>query len=74
MGEIAEMMLEGTLCQQCGEFMGDACGYPRTCQGCKREDRKLTTAPKVSCPGPDRPFARRSQSMNLREHRQKVGI
>ena len=36
MGEIAEMMLEGTLCQTCGEFMddNDANGYPRSCGGC----------------------------------------
>ena len=39
MGEIAEMMLDGTLCQGCGEFMGDACGYPRSCAGCAKEER-----------------------------------
>ncbi len=45
MGEIADMMLDGTFCQVCGGVMGDvdenfvAPGYPRTCGGCKREDR-----------------------------------
>ena len=34
MGEIAEMMLDGTMCQQCGEFMGEAEGYPITCGAC----------------------------------------
>ncbi len=33
MGEIAEMMLDGTLCEACGEFMheGKAGGIPRYC-------------------------------------------
>lgn len=36
MGEIADMMLDGTLCQGCGEFMdGDGLGLPRYCHGCK---------------------------------------
>lgn len=37
MGEIAEMMLDGTLCQVCGELLGDdAPGHPRTCVGCAK--------------------------------------
>src|SRR6185312_10679181 len=32
MGEIADMMLDGTLCEGCGEFMGDdGDGWPRYC-------------------------------------------
>lgn len=37
MGEIADMMLDGTMCQVCGEFMDlgeDPAGYPVTCAGC----------------------------------------
>lgn len=37
MGEIADMMLEGTLCQTCGEYMdheGSNEGYPVSCPGC----------------------------------------
>ena len=38
MGEIAEMMLDGTMCQVCGEFMdGEPAGYPVTCAGCSEE-------------------------------------
>lgn len=45
MGEIADMMLDGTLCQICGTLMEDfitgertrAPGYPRTCQDCIEE-------------------------------------
>lgn len=30
MGEIAEMMLDGTLDSITGEYLGEACGYPRS--------------------------------------------
>jgi len=32
--EIAEMHLDGTLCEQCGEYLGEAVGYPRLCVWC----------------------------------------
>lgn len=32
MGEVAEMMLDGTLCERCGTYIeGDAPGHPRYC-------------------------------------------
>ncbi len=31
MGEIAEMMLDGTLCEGCGEYIGSDAGYPQYC-------------------------------------------
>lgn len=31
MGEIAEMMLDGTLCEACGEYIGSDAGYPQYC-------------------------------------------
>lgn len=32
MGEAAEMMLDGTLCEGCGVYLdGDSPGYPRYC-------------------------------------------
>jgi hypothetical protein len=35
MGEIADMMLDGTLCQSCGEYLDqEPCGYPVSCGGC----------------------------------------
>lgn len=46
MGEIAEMMLDGTLCSSCGEYLGsDADGYPIQCLGCEGDDAERT-APK----------------------------
>lgn len=37
MGEIADMMINGLMCQYCGEFMEDheEPGYPRSCGGCE---------------------------------------
>lgn len=40
MGEISEMMLEGILCEGCGEFMGGAPGYPQRCAGCEPRSPK----------------------------------
>ena len=40
MGEIAEMMLDGTMCEGCGEFMdigGEPAGYPVRCAACGEE-------------------------------------
>ena len=37
MGEIADMMLEGVLCQICGVYLGEGDGYPMTCPGCSDE-------------------------------------
>jgi hypothetical protein len=47
MGEIAEMMLCGILCEGCGVYLGDDVGYPRRCGSCKFSD----TPP----PPPERP-------------------
>ncbi len=42
MGEISEMMLDGTLCIECGAYIEDynADGYPRECEDCKRERKR----------------------------------
>jgi predicted Zn-ribbon and HTH transcriptional regulator len=38
MGEVAEMMLDGTLCQYCGAYLDDSIGYfPQSCPDCKKE-------------------------------------
>ena len=39
MGEIAEMMLDGTMCEQCGQFISDEpVGYPMVCDECETEN------------------------------------
>ena len=46
MGEIAEMMLDGTLCEQCGEYMGNSCGHTQVCAGCRSTEKSEPTKPK----------------------------
>jgi hypothetical protein len=41
MGEIADMMLDGDLCEGCGDYLGDGDGFPRLCESCEEESEKL---------------------------------
>lgn len=41
MGEIAEMMLDGTLDYETGEYIGDPCGYPKTASNQKKTLSKV---------------------------------
>ncbi|QWP79187.1 hypothetical protein J5226_12715 [Lysobacter sp. K5869] len=54
MGDIADMMLDGTLCEGCGVYMGDggARGFPRRCRDCRRDDYRPAPpkVAKVPCP------------------------
>ncbi len=77
MGEIADMMLDGTLCEGCGVYMGDDCGYSRRCAGCRKQD-KLVTAPKekvkhefLTCPE----CKKRVKKVGILDHRRdKHGV
>jgi len=40
MGEVADMMLDGTLCECCGTYLGKPVGYPRYCENCKPQEKK----------------------------------
>lgn len=35
MGDIADMMIEGVLCEGCGVYIGCEVGYPRKCSSCE---------------------------------------
>lgn len=37
MGEIAEMMINGEMCQECGQFLAEEHGYPISCVECDGE-------------------------------------
>jgi hypothetical protein len=62
MGEIADMMLDGTLCEGCGTYLGDDGGFPSRCSACQREysdgvaimernkPAPIVDVPKVACP------------------------
>ena len=39
MGDIADAMLDGDLCQVCGVYMENGSGFPQTCASCQREMR-----------------------------------
>lgn len=47
MGEIAEMMLDGTLCEQCGTYMGEGDGFLRVCSYCRK---RSSAERKAACP------------------------
>lgn len=49
MGEITDMILDGTLCQECGVYMGDPVGYPVTCGACN-SDTADPSVDKTACP------------------------
>ncbi len=37
MGEYADMILNGSMCQACGVFFKSEPGYPRVCRSCAAE-------------------------------------
>lgn len=42
MGEIADLMLDGTMCEGCGEILcwdGEPAGFPMRCDGCRPQGR-----------------------------------
>lgn len=42
MGDIADLTIEGTLCQLCGTYIdGDSPGFPRYCDQCRATVNKL---------------------------------
>ena len=35
---MADYILDGDDCQECGEYIGEGDGYPRSCGGCDNEN------------------------------------
>lgn len=51
MGDVANAMLSGDLCAQCGAFMNENCidqGFPIYCDDCHRENEFSDDVPKES--------------------------
>lgn len=46
MGEVAEMMLDGTLCDCCGTYLGEAEGFPKRCDDCAEPEQPKPKKPK----------------------------
>ena len=38
MGDYADMILEGIMCEQCGTFLGEGDDYPTLCKSCADEN------------------------------------
>ena len=55
MGDIADAMLDGDLCQCCGVYMEGGAGLPQTCDSCLRVNTEAAQRvvrpmfPKVAC-------------------------
>ena len=50
MGEIAEMMIDGTLCEGCGVYLdGESYGVARRCPCCRKSQNNLPPLTKVAC-------------------------
>ena len=41
MGQIAEETIVGVWCQECGQYIGDEVGYPRSCLDCNPPKNKI---------------------------------
>ncbi|KKN77930.1 hypothetical protein LCGC14_0354950 [marine sediment metagenome] len=74
MGDIADMMLDGTLCEGCGEYLGTDAGYPQYCAGCEPDqidDQRVDCWPKaskVNCPE----CGKRVKAAGVEDHRRDV--
>ena len=75
MGEISDWVLEGGLCQECGEYLGEGDGFPTSCPGCAalHENHKEPESPakpkttKFKCPLCERHIRAAGLSMHIRD-------
>ena len=42
MGEYADMLLDGSHCQACGQYIGDGDGFPVTCDDCNGVNKRAS--------------------------------
>lgn len=55
MGEYGDMVLNGDMCEQCGNILSNAQGFPHSCEECDPKQK-----PKFEKKGNARKFARQS--------------
>jgi hypothetical protein len=53
MGDMAQAILDGDFCCECGEYIGPGDGFTRICNGCKLR-AFASDAIKTAAPGPPR--------------------
>lgn len=73
MGDVADMMLDGTLCASCGEYLWRDTGYPVYCRGCQKDQnasahkgvlQRHQEIKKVNCPT----CGKRVKAIGLADH------
>jgi hypothetical protein len=69
MGEYADYILNGDDCQDCGEYIGEGDGYPRSCFGCVGKSE--ISRPKVKT---DAQKARKRRARKRRSERQMTAL
>lgn len=69
MGEIADMMLDGTLCECCGVYIDDEHdGVPRKCAGCMSADKRDVARDKSQIKEKCRHCQRMIKKIGMRDH------
>lgn len=77
MGDIADMMLEGILDEQTGEYLGKAVGYPRTLQKRHYNTQKLhitLSMKKIKAIRKEIAVMIKEQSINIEEARRLTNL
>lgn len=45
MGDMADDIIAGVFCQECGAYIGEEVGYPRSCDDCSPDISEPTDSP-----------------------------
>ena len=65
MGEIPEMMIDGTLCESCGSHLnGEAEGFPRICRTCRGASERPNPSERIAC----RVCSRKVKLCGMKDH------
>lgn len=79
MGEIADMMLDGTLCECCGVYLGSDNDYPTKCADCasdnnevqvvipKKKKKKNRNWRRIPCPACSKHVKKKGLSMHMKD-------
>lgn len=73
MGEIADAIIEGEICQECCLPLPNVTGYPTTCNSCKNwTPRKSKRKHKVKCNHCDRFVSQIGMNQHIKEKHPEV--
>jgi len=67
MGEMAEYLLNGDDCSNCGEYIGEGDGFPRECSGCRGSEPELS--PEVTTKAEKRNLKRKRKQKHYKTMR-----